>query len=142
MNFREHPYLCCYKWITFVDFSQSIQHFGEFGWINRFHGNLDHWTCVELEWAKDVHLSRDKDQEMKMFKPKINLYSIATSRTGLDFIIISSSLSLIPCSYEGTHISDKHIRSAKCRIYSLPTGMNLHKHQLDLLDQHSKSVKI
>jgi len=35
------------------------------------------------------------------------------------------------------HISDKLIRNVKRRIYSLP--MNLHKLQLDLLQQHSES---
>jgi len=38
------------------------------------------------------------------------------------------------------HISDKFIRNFKGRIYSLP--MNLHKHQLYLLEQHSESFKV
>ena len=37
-------------------------------------------------------------------------------------------------------ISDKFIRDVKNRIYSLP--MNLHTHQLYLLEQHSESSKI
>ena len=37
------------------------------------------------------------------------------------------------------HISEKIIRNVKSRIYTLP--INLHKHQLYLLEQHSESFE-
>ena len=59
----------------------------------------------------------------------------------LDFIIIWSGLSWIRnITCKSLNISIKFIRNVKSRIYSLP--INLHKHLLYLLEQHSGLYEI
>ena len=61
-------------------------------------------------------------------------------KSGATFIMIKSCLGLIQTSSgKNTHISDKFMSNVKSRINILP--MNVHKHQLYLLEQHSQSFK-
>jgi len=61
---------------------------------------------------------------------------------GLEFTVISSKFNTKKNSGNIIHISEKMIRNVKSRIhvYSLP--VNLHKHQLYLLEQHRETLKI
>ena len=53
-------YLRCQQRVALVHLPKAIQHFGQLRGIYWLHSNLDHWSCVELQWVEDLCLREGK----------------------------------------------------------------------------------